>query len=87
MFQKYLEQEYSSENLEFCLVCDEYKKLHSSLQPIKAREIYDTFVSCQASKEVEFNVSFDPYETNENNGQFFCLQNLNKCNFTSGEIQ
>lgn len=52
-FRAFLKSEYSEENIEFWVSCEEYKKTKSpaKLSP-KARKIYDEFISVQATKEV-----------------------------------
>jgi len=52
-FRAFLKSEYSEENIEFWVSCEDYKKIKSpaKLSP-KARKIYDEFISVQATKEV-----------------------------------
>lgn len=52
-FRAFLKSEYSEENIEFWVSCEDYKKTKSpaKLSP-KARKIYDEFISVQATKEV-----------------------------------
>ncbi|XP_073214285.1 regulator of G-protein signaling 4 [Lepidochelys kempii] len=52
-FRAFLKSEYSEENIEFWVSCEEYKKtkLPAKLSP-KARMIYDEFISLQATREV-----------------------------------
>lgn len=52
-FRAFLKSEYSEENIEFWVSCEEYKKttLPAQLGP-KARKIYDEFISIQATREV-----------------------------------
>lgn len=52
-FRAFLKSEYSEENIDFWVSCEEYKKTKSpaKLSP-KARKIYDEFISVQATKEV-----------------------------------
>ncbi|XP_077680573.1 regulator of G-protein signaling 4 [Eretmochelys imbricata] len=52
-FRAFLKSEYSEENIEFWVSCEEYKKtkLPAKLSP-KARMIYEEFISLQATREV-----------------------------------
>ncbi|XP_003208663.1 regulator of G-protein signaling 4 isoform X1 [Meleagris gallopavo] len=55
-FRAFLKSEYSEENIEFWVSCEDYKKTKSpaKLSP-KARKIYDEFISVQATKEVNLD--------------------------------
>uniref|UniRef100_A0A8C3CKM5 Regulator of G-protein signaling 4 n=1 Tax=Cairina moschata TaxID=8855 RepID=A0A8C3CKM5_CAIMO len=55
-FRAFLKSEYSEENIDFWVSCEEYKKTKSpaKLSP-KARKIYDEFISVQATKEVNLD--------------------------------
>lgn len=52
-FRAFLQSEYSEENIDFWVSCEEYKRLTSpaELSP-RARKIYEEFISVQATKEV-----------------------------------
>lgn len=52
-FKAFLKSEYSEENIDFWISCEEYKKIKSpsKLSP-KAKKIYNEFISVQATKEV-----------------------------------
>lgn len=52
-FRAFLKSEYSEENIDFWVSCEEYKKIKSpsKLTP-KAQKIYNEFISVQAAKEV-----------------------------------
>lgn len=54
-FKAFLKSEYSEENIDFWVSCEEYKKIKSpsKLSP-KAKKIYNEFISVQATKEVGF---------------------------------
>lgn len=56
-FRAFLKSEYSEENIDFWVSCEEYKKIKSpsKLSP-KARKIYEEFISVQATKEVGLGV-------------------------------
>ncbi|NXA49054.1 RGS4 protein, partial [Nothocercus julius] len=55
-FRAFLKSEYSEENIEFWVSCEDYKKTKSpaKLSP-KARKIYNEFISVQATKEVNLD--------------------------------
>jgi hypothetical protein len=55
-FKAFLKSEYSEENIDFWISCEEYKKIKSpsKLSP-KAKKIYNEFISVQATKEVSFH--------------------------------
>ncbi|XP_039695752.1 regulator of G-protein signaling 4 isoform X2 [Pteropus medius] len=55
-FRAFLQSEYSEENIDFWLSCEEFKKIKSpsKLSP-RAEKIYREFVSAQAPKEVNLD--------------------------------
>lgn len=55
-FKAFLKSEYSAENIDFWVSCEEYKKTKSpsKLSP-KAQKIYNEFISVQAAKEVNLD--------------------------------
>ncbi|XP_061478103.1 regulator of G-protein signaling 18-like isoform X1 [Rhineura floridana] len=55
-FRAFLESEFSEENLDFWLACEEYRKLRGcdKLQDC-ARKIYDQYITIQAPKEVNLD--------------------------------
>ncbi|XP_060095079.1 regulator of G-protein signaling 2-like isoform X1 [Heteronotia binoei] len=55
-FHAFLESEFSEENLDFWMACEDYRKLRScdKLQD-NARKIYDQYVTIQAPKEVNLD--------------------------------
>ncbi|XP_067876891.1 regulator of G-protein signaling 4-like isoform X1 [Heterodontus francisci] len=55
-FRAFLRSEFSEENIDFWLACEEYKntKIGSKLT-LKAQKIYDEFVKVQAPKEVNLD--------------------------------
>lgn len=65
-FRAFLQSEYSEENLEFWLRCEDYRKTKSAhkLGP-QARRIYSEFISVQAAKEVNLD-SFTREQTSQN---------------------
>ncbi|XP_045694535.1 regulator of G-protein signaling 4 isoform X2 [Phyllostomus hastatus] len=55
-FRAFLQSEYSEENLDFWVSCEEYKRLASPCaRGSRAREIYEEFVSVQAAREVNLD--------------------------------
>uniref|UniRef100_UPI00358E3369 uncharacterized protein n=1 Tax=Myxine glutinosa TaxID=7769 RepID=UPI00358E3369 len=55
-FLHFLKSEFSQENLEFWVACEEYKRLKSPTKlSLHAQRIYDEFVTTHAPKEVNLN--------------------------------
>lgn len=56
-FRAFLRTEFSEENLEFWLACEEYKKIKSqSKMASKAKKIFAEYIAIQSCKEVSGNV-------------------------------
>ena len=52
-FRTFLKSEFSDENIEFWLTCEEYKKIKSSFKmSSKAKKIYEQFIKAESPKEV-----------------------------------
>lgn len=52
-FQAFLKSEFSYENIEFWLICEEYKKIRTSSRlTSKAKKIFERFIEANAPKEV-----------------------------------
>jgi regulator of G-protein signaling len=52
-FKSFLKSEFSEENLEFWIVCEDYKKIKSPVKMAeKAKQIYEEFIQTEAPKEV-----------------------------------
>lgn len=52
-FRAFLKTEFSEENLDFWLACEEFKKIRSASKlETQARRIFEEFVCCEAPKEV-----------------------------------
>lgn len=52
-FRKFLKSEFSEENVEFWLACEDFKKTKSSTKiTLKAQRIYSDFIEADAPKEV-----------------------------------
>uniref|UniRef100_A0A7N5JAI8 Regulator of G-protein signaling 1 n=1 Tax=Ailuropoda melanoleuca TaxID=9646 RepID=A0A7N5JAI8_AILME len=52
VFGNFLKSEFSEENIEFWLACEDYKKTESDLLHCKAEKIYKVFVHSDAAKQV-----------------------------------
>lgn len=52
VFGSFLKSEFSEENIEFWLACEDYKKTESDLLHGKAEKIYKAFVHSDAAKQV-----------------------------------
>ncbi|XP_063172336.1 regulator of G-protein signaling 3 isoform X2 [Candoia aspera] len=71
-FQAFLRTEFSEENLEFWLACEEYKNIRSQSKMIsKAKKIFTEYVAVQSCKEVNLD-SYTREHTKEN------LQNISR---------
>lgn len=57
-FRRFLQTEFSDENIEFWLACEDYKKLKSSKLSSRARKIYDDYVTIQAPREASWLYAF-----------------------------
>ncbi|XP_069792399.1 regulator of G-protein signaling 8-like isoform X2 [Narcine bancroftii] len=65
-FRAFLRSEYSDENIEFWLACEDYKKTKSPTKMAsKARKIYSEFIDVQAPREV--NIDFQTRELTRKN--------------------
>ncbi|XP_069823672.1 regulator of G-protein signaling 4 [Dendropsophus ebraccatus] len=65
-FRSFLQSEYSEENLDFWLACENFRKTKSTAKLSgKAQKIYEEFVSVEASREVNLD-STTREETNKN---------------------
>lgn len=52
-FKSFLKSEFSEENLEFWVACENYKKIKSPIKMAeKAKQIYEEFIQTEAPKEV-----------------------------------
>ncbi|CAM4603529.1 regulator of G-protein signaling 8 isoform X1 [Caretta caretta] len=67
-FRTFLKTEFSEENLEFWLACEEFKKTRSTTKlASKAHRIFEEFIDVQAPREV--NIDFQTREVTRNNVQ------------------
>ncbi|XP_005375155.1 PREDICTED: regulator of G-protein signaling 1 [Chinchilla lanigera] len=61
VFGNFLKSEFSEENIEFWLACEDYKKTESNLLHSKAENIYKVFVHSEAAKQI--NIDFRTRES------------------------
>jgi len=54
-FTAFLKSEFSQENIEFWLACEEYKKTSSEKMPAKAKQIFDHYVDMDSPCEVNLD--------------------------------
>ncbi|XP_055480618.1 regulator of G-protein signaling 5 [Psammomys obesus] len=55
-FKSFLKSEFSEENLEFWIACENYKKIKSPVKRAeKAKQIYEEFIQTEAPKEVNID--------------------------------
>ncbi|XP_049625698.1 regulator of G-protein signaling 1 [Suncus etruscus] len=61
VFENFLKSEFSEENIEFWLACEDYKKTETDLLYCKAEKIYKVFVQSEATKQI--NIDFHTRES------------------------
>ncbi|KAG6933779.1 regulator of G-protein signaling 1 [Chelydra serpentina] len=54
-FREFLKSEFSEENIEFWLACEDYKKTKSDHLQDKAEKIYEEFVQIDAAKQINID--------------------------------
>ncbi|XP_036377330.1 regulator of G-protein signaling 8 [Megalops cyprinoides] len=65
-FRAFLKTEFSDENIEFWMACEDYKKIKSSAKLVtKANKIYEEFIDVKAPREV--NIDFQTRELTRQN--------------------
>lgn len=53
IFQAFLKSEFSDENIEFWMVCEDYKKIRSSFRmSSRAKKIFKCYIQAEARREV-----------------------------------
>lgn len=58
LFKEFLATEFSDENIEFWIACEEYKTItQSKKQQARALRIYEDFIATQACREVSCQIS------------------------------
>ncbi|KAG9351157.1 hypothetical protein JZ751_025047 [Albula glossodonta] len=56
IFQAFLKSEFSDENIEFWLICEDYKKIQSSFRMnCEAKRIYEMYIQAEAPKEINID--------------------------------
>ncbi|XP_076320858.1 regulator of G-protein signaling 3-like [Tachypleus tridentatus] len=55
LFRAFLSREFSEENIEFWLACEDFKKTRTNKLQSKARKMYNDFIAVQAPKEVNLD--------------------------------
>ncbi|ELT89692.1 hypothetical protein CAPTEDRAFT_104275, partial [Capitella teleta] len=55
LFRDFLQSEFSEENIEFWIACEQYKNLKSSKLNAQAQKIYTDFVAIQAPREINLS--------------------------------
>lgn len=64
-FRAFLHSEYSEENIEFWLACEDYKKIRSPVKRAsKAKKIYLEFIETDAPKEI--NIDYETKDSTKN---------------------
>ncbi|XP_068096053.1 regulator of G-protein signaling 4 [Hyperolius riggenbachi] len=64
-FRSFLQSEYSEENIDFWLACEDYRKTKSTAKlTSKAQKIYEDFISVEASREVNLDSTTREETTN-----------------------
>lgn len=59
VFQAFLKSEFSDENIEFWLVCEDYKKIKSSFRmSSRAKKIFKRYIKAEAAREVRYLLRF-----------------------------
>ncbi|XP_022533591.2 regulator of G-protein signaling 13 [Astyanax mexicanus] len=54
-FQAFLKSEFSDENIEFWLICEDFKKIRSSRLSSRAKKIFDLYIQAEAPKEINID--------------------------------
>ncbi|KAL6489940.1 hypothetical protein MHYP_G00002850 [Metynnis hypsauchen] len=55
-FQSFLKSEFSDENIEFWLICEEYKKIKSTSRlSSRAKKIFERYIQAEAPKEINID--------------------------------
>lgn len=52
LFQSFLKSEFSEENIEFWIACEEFKTIRTNKLASKAQKIYSEFIAINAPKQV-----------------------------------
>ncbi|TNM97917.1 hypothetical protein fugu_014163 [Takifugu bimaculatus] len=56
IFQAFLKSEFSDENIEFWMVCEDYKKIRSSFRmSSRAKKIFKCYIQAEATREINID--------------------------------
>uniref|UniRef100_A0A3Q2WPH7 Regulator of G-protein signaling 8 n=1 Tax=Haplochromis burtoni TaxID=8153 RepID=A0A3Q2WPH7_HAPBU len=81
-FRTFLKSEFSDENIEFWMACEDYKKIKSSAKLVsKANKIFKEFVEVQAPREINID-----YRTREKTKQSLADPTPTSLNEVQGKI-
>ncbi|CAI5636999.1 regulator of G-protein signaling 8 [Oreochromis niloticus] len=81
-FRTFLKSEFSDENIEFWMACEDYKKIKSSAKLVsKANKIFKEFVEVQAPREINID-----YRTRERTKQSLADPTPTSLNEVQGKI-
>uniref|UniRef100_A0A3Q2P3I2 Regulator of G-protein signaling 8 n=1 Tax=Fundulus heteroclitus TaxID=8078 RepID=A0A3Q2P3I2_FUNHE len=81
-FRTFLKSEFSDENIEFWMACEEYKKIKSSTKLLsKANKIFKEFIEVQSPREVNID-----YRTREKTKQILSEPTPGSLNEVQGKI-
>uniref|UniRef100_A0A3B4Z7Z1 Regulator of G-protein signaling 8 n=1 Tax=Stegastes partitus TaxID=144197 RepID=A0A3B4Z7Z1_9TELE len=81
-FRTFLKTEFSDENIEFWMACEEYKKIKSSAKLVsKANKIFKEFIDVQAPREINLD-----YRTRERTKQSLSDPKPNSLNEAQAKI-
>lgn len=59
VFTSFLKSEFSEENMDFWVACEDYKKISPSKRASRARQIYQQYVEADAPREVRQMVTLE----------------------------
>lgn len=58
LFEKFLESEFSQENLQFWEACEQYRRLPAKMLASESQKIYQLYLSVQSPREVIKKASY-----------------------------
>ncbi|XP_045905632.1 regulator of G-protein signaling 4 [Micropterus dolomieu] len=83
VFASFLKSEFSEENMDFWVACEDYKKTASSKLQIRAKQIYQQYVEADAPNEVNLDaVTREETRQNVENACQSCFNEAQKMIFT-----
>ncbi|XP_028300017.1 regulator of G-protein signaling 8 [Gouania willdenowi] len=81
-FRTFLKSEFSDENIEFWMACEDYKKIKNSTKLVsKASKIFTEFIDVQAPREINLD-----YRTREKTKESLADPSPNSLNDAQGKI-